>query len=149
MLSKPSNGKISRRCDRGNRSAIAGARGFTLIEIMVVVAIIAILAAIGFPSYQDHVRKSRRAEAQQTLMALAARQQQFLLDTRAYAATLAALNVSVPPAVSAHYALSLEVGSGTVPAFTLTAAPSGDQIKEKCGPLSLTHSGVKAPATCW
>src|SRR5688500_9219375 len=69
--------------------------GFTLIELIVAVAIIGILAAIAYPAYQQQIRKSRRAEAQSFLMAVAARQQQFLLDTRAYAATVAGIGVPV------------------------------------------------------
>ena len=60
-------------------------RGFTLIELMIAVAVVAILAAIGYPSYTEHIRKSRRATAQAALMDLASRQQAYLLDRRAYA----------------------------------------------------------------
>lgn len=126
-----------------------GGRGFTLIELMITVAIIAILAAVVFPSYQQYLLKSRRAEAQSTLMDAASRQQQFMLDTRGYTDTFAALNVTVPASVGTHYTLTLSVGTATVPAFTVTATPQGSQSKDACKPLTLSHTGVKAPAACW
>lgn len=75
-------------------------KGFTLIELMITVAIVGILAAIAYLAYQDQVRKSRRAEAQSVLMNIGTRQQQMLLDTRSYAATAASLSVTVPPQVT-------------------------------------------------
>jgi type IV pilus assembly protein PilE len=125
--------------------------GFTLIELMVAVAIAAILAAIALPSYQEYVRRSTRTEAQAFLMSAAARQQQYLLDTRAYAGTLDAVGVPVPAKVAANYTLTLEVGTALPPTFTLTAAPAGSQAGEKCGTMTLNQSGAKTAATdrCW
>ncbi|HSV54221.1 MAG TPA: type IV pilin protein [Burkholderiaceae bacterium] len=125
--------------------------GFTLIELMVAVAVIGILAAIAYPSYQDQIRKSRRAEAQSTLMSIAGRQQQFLLDTRSYADSVATLNLNVPTSVSPHYTVTITVSAATstLPAFTATAAPIGRQVSDKCATLTVTHSGAKAPTTCW
>jgi type IV pilus assembly protein PilE len=126
-------------------------RGFTLIELMITVAIVAILAAIAYPSYQAQVRKSRRAEAQAHLMALAGRQHQFLVDTRAYAGTLADIGIAAPTNVAAHYTLTLTVPAGNPPSFTLTAAPNGNQASEPCGTLGIDNVGAKTAATsgCW
>jgi type IV pilus assembly protein PilE len=123
--------------------------GFTLIELMIAVAVVAILTTVAYPSYTQHLRKSHRADAQSTLMALASRQQQFLLDTRAYAATVDALNVPVPPNVANHYNVSLALGAGAAPTFTLTAAPRGGQAADRCGTLTLDNTGAKAPNGCW
>lgn len=60
-------------------------RGFTLIEVMIVVAIIALLAAVGFPSYRTHVAKGQRSQGQQFLSDIAQRQEHYLLDRRQYA----------------------------------------------------------------
>ena len=124
-------------------------RGFSLVELMIVVAVVAILAAVGYPSYISHTRKSHRADAQSLLMTAAGRQQQFLLDTRSYGADLAALNVSAPQSLTRFYTVTMTVSAGTVPAFTVTAAPLGAQAADKCGTLALTNNGIKSPAGCW
>lgn len=123
--------------------------GFTLIEVMVTVAIVAIIASIAYPSYLDQVRKSRRAEAQSTLMNIAGRQQQMILDTRSYASTLAALNVTVPSSVLKNYDISLDVGTATIPTFSVLATPLGSQSADSCGPLSVNQAGLKSPSNCW
>ncbi len=125
------------------------AGGFTLIEVMVTVAIVAIIASIAYPSYLDQVRKSRRAEAQSTLMNIAGKQQQMILDTRSYASTIAELNVAVPSSVSKNYTVSLNVGTATVPTFTVLATPLGSQASDSCGPLSVSQAGIKSPSNCW
>ena len=131
----------------------ARARGFTLIEVVITVAIVAILAAVAFPTYRDHVRKSRRAEAQAYLMAVASRQQQFLLDTRAYSPNLATVGVATPANVAAAYDLAVATVTGPPPTFRLTATPKAatDQVHERCGWLAIDQSGAKtaALATCW
>jgi type IV pilus assembly protein PilE len=74
-------------------------RGFTLIELMIVVAIVAILAAVGYPSYRDHIARGQRSQGQQMLSDIAQRQEQFLLDARRYATTMAELRASVPDGI--------------------------------------------------
>ena len=131
----------------------ARARGFTLIEVIIAMAIVAILVAVALPTYRDHMRKSRRAETQAYLMAVASRQQQFLLDTRAYAPSLATVGLAAPANVSAAYDVVVVAVAGPPPTFTLTATPkaSTDQVHERCGTLGIDQSGAKtaAVATCW
>ena len=73
-------------------------QGFTLIEVMITVAIIAVLAAIGYPSYRDHIARGQRSEGQQLLADIAQRQEQFLLDRRQYATAFGGggLNMTLP-----------------------------------------------------
>jgi type IV pilus assembly protein PilE len=133
-------------------------RGFTLIELMITVALVAILTAVALPSYQSHVRKSRRAEAQAFLLSVAARQQQFLLDTRGFATTLTAVGIATPSNVSAAYTVQLcttttpctALAAGAT-AFALIATPDTAQSSEKCGTLSIDQNGTKTAAVsgCW
>lgn len=127
-------------------------RGFTLIELMVAVAIVSILAAVAVPSYQSYLLKGARSEAQSHLMDLALRQGQYLLDNRAYAASVAALNTTTPTSVSAKYTISFTVPAATPPSFTVTATPIGNQAYETCGTLSLNDVGAKTASgtgSCW
>lgn len=135
--------------------------GFTLIELMITVAVVAILAAIALPSYQDYIRKSRRADAQGFLAEVAARQQHFLLDRRAYAesiiaatsATPAGLGLTVPASVASYYTFSIATDNTTSPpSFLVSAAPTGSQSAEACGTLKLDQAGVRTvtgTGTCW
>ena len=129
------------------------ARGFTLIEVMITVAIVAILAAVALPSYREHVRKSRRAEAQAYLMAVASRQQQFLLDTRRYAPDITTIGLAPPANVAATYDVVVATVAGPPPTFRLTATPKAatDQVHERCGWLAIDQSGAKTSAlgNCW
>ena len=123
--------------------------GFTLIEVMVTVAIVGILASIAYPSYLSQIRKSRRAEAQSTLMSVAGKQQQMMLDTRSYADSVASLNMTVASSVSTNYSISLTVTTATVPTFSALATPIGGQAADSCGILSVNQAGVKSPSNCW
>jgi type IV pilus assembly protein PilE len=133
---------------QSRESPRAVVRGFTLIELMVVTAIVAILAAIAYPTYQAQVRKSRRAAAQAFLMDVAGRQHQRMLDVRSYAPDLAALGMTPPPEVSSFYVISVPAAGPL--GFTVSAAPTGAQAKDAaCNPLTITQAGAKAPAACW
>lgn len=124
-------------------------RGFTLIELMVTLVVIAILAAVALPSYQQYILRGHRSAAQAEMMEIASRQQQFLLANRAYAskATLEASGYSLPADVATRYSYDIVVGAGTVPAFTINFTATGGQASD--GNLSLTSEGVKSPAGKW
>lgn len=124
-------------------------KGFTLVELMVTVVIIGILASIVLPSYQDYLRKGRRAAAQAVLMDVAQKQQQYLLDARSYASDLTTLNISVPADVSKYYAITLAVGGGAPPTFTATATPNSGTDQASDPTLTIDNTGAKTPADKW
>lgn len=124
--------------------------GFTLIELMIAVAIVAILAAIAYPSYQQYVLRGNRGAAQGAMMEIASRQQQFLLANRAYAskAELASSGYALPSEVSDHYDYEVTVGTGALPSFEITFTAKGAQ-KNDAEKLTLDSEGVKTPSDKW
>lgn len=124
--------------------------GFSLLELMIALAIIAILAAIGYPSYQDHLRKGRRAAAQAFVLETASRQQQYLLDARAYAVgadAIAALNLSVPTEVASFYTVTIDPAAPTIPpTYTIRAVPIAGSGQDLDGELTLDQAGHKTRA---
>ena len=136
---------------------------FTLIELMIVVAIVGILAAIAYPSYQDSVRKSRREDAKGVLLGLANAMERRFTETNSYCdAAVGGTAVtncgttagdtgtpsiySIPTATATYYTITISAASAS--SYTLSAAPTGT---DTCNTLTLTHTGGKTPTTagCW
>ena len=118
------------------------ARGFSLIELMTVLVIIGVLAAIAYPAYQDYVRRANRSAAQSFMMTIAARQEQYLLTNRSYAATTAALNLTAPTETNGRYTFAINLPTPT--SYTITATVTGNQaVVNKFGNLTLGSDGVK------
>jgi len=163
MMAKPIKGKTY--------------RGFTLMEVLMVVTIIAILATIAYPSYVKQMRKSKRAVAKSILLDTANRQEQYFFDNRAYADAMNKLTgytssasttilfdkSSTPTTVSADalYAVSVAAvdgaACGAAPCFKLQAVPQNDQANDPCGTFTITSSNARdvsnttsTPASqCW
>lgn len=125
--------------------------GFTLIELMVVVAIIGILMAIAYPSYQEYVLRGNRSEGQAFLNDAAARQERYYAQNNTYADTVAKLGYANNNSSNTKYTLNISNASATT--YTLTATPA--RTDSKCGNLSLNQAGTKGEtgsgtlADCW
>lgn len=123
--------------------------GFTLIELMMVLVIVAVLLLVALPGYQEQVRRGHRAAAQAEMLDIANRQQQFFLSNRTYAdyATLVGNGYSLPGDVTAHYTPTIALGAGVVPSYTMTFTAIGSQAAD--GNLTINSEGVKTPANKW
>ena len=124
------------------------ASGFTLVELMVTVAIVAILLSIAVPSYAQFMKQSRRGEAESALMDIAQREQTYLLDQRAYATSLAALNTTVSVDVTTFYTVTFATGAAP-PTFTITATPKAGTSQVGDPTLTIDNTGAKTPANVW
>ena len=118
--------------------------GFTLIELMIVVVIVSILAAIAYPTFIDQIRKSRRADAKADLQALALSQEKWRANHPAYTETLSDLNFT-STSTEGYYTLSLLDLTPTAIQmnFVGIAAPvtGSDQAKDKCGSFAISSNG--------
>ncbi len=124
-------------------------RGFTVIEILIAIVIVAILAAIALPAYTSQLRKSSRAEAQSVLTTAAGNEQQYLLNRRAYASSLRDLSVAVPADLNGKYTFTVAATVGPPPTFTLTATAIGAQANDACPTLVIDNAGNRTPPACW
>lgn len=134
-------------------------RGFTLIELMVVVIVIAVLAAIALPSYLRQVRKSRRSDAIATMNTVVLNQERWRTNCPSYAtafgngsyASCTTTDFMATP-TSSYYSFSISGASAT--GYTVTATPLGSQAKDQqfgtpCTSLSITNGTTQSPSACF
>ena len=149
---------------RSNSTRTHRTKGFTLVELMIAVAIVGILAAVAYPAYLQSIRKSRRADAKTALLDLAARQERYssvnnvytnVPSQLGYVATGDAYPVNIVSSGQANYQLSVTVGAPAT-TYTATATPIGGQSLDGCGTYSISSLGVQsntgntvATADCW
>ena len=133
-------------------------KGFTLIEVMIVVAILGIISAIAIPSYSEYVKKGKRADAKVELLRIAQLQESYFVQNLSYAKdfTIGAGGLGLGASVKSdqeEYTMTIlttpagcngVAGANACTAYTVTAAGYGAQASDKCGDFTLTNTGVKA-----
>lgn len=127
-------------------------RGFTLLELMIVVVIIAILATFAVPAYQRNAQRARRADAKELLMRVASAQERYYTNFNRYATSpltaATSLGLATLTSERGYYTIDSANGAtGDTQSYVLTATPvpAGPQAGDKCGALSINNAGVKTP----
>lgn len=135
------------------KSASVRLSGFTLLELMIVVAIVAILMAIAIPSYQKYILRGHRTDATRALQDLASREENYYFSNSTYPASFNSLGAT-NTTLSGFYLITIPASSATN--YKITATPLNNQLKDTtCGALSLDHagnqtvSGTGSAVTCW
>ena len=130
-------------------------KGFTLIELMIVVAIVGILAAIAYPSYQQHVLRSWRSTASGCVLALAQSMERQFTANMTYLAAVPANGCTAENGMAARYNIGL-AAAATANTYTIQAVPQGAQVSDTlCGTLSINQIGTRAETgtgtvqQCW
>jgi len=128
--------------------ARADSHGFTLIELMIVAAVIAVLASIAYPSYTRYVLRAKRADAKQQLLQAAQWSERYMTANGRYPPETVDLPAGLqrsPPSGAASYRIGY--ASRTATTYVLQAVPQGASTADDCGTLSINHQGAKLSNT--
>lgn len=136
-------------------AALRRRRGFTLVEVMIAVAVIGILTAVALPSYRQHVANSRRADARAAILSLAQLMERWYTERGTYVgATVGASGIYPSASPQGYYTMSISAQDATT--FTISAAPAGAQTGDACGSYTYTQAGTRGVsggsrtvAQCW
>jgi type IV pilus assembly protein PilE len=128
-------------------------RGFSLIELMIVVSILAIAIAIGYPSYRNQVMKSNRSDGKIFALEIADREERHYSDQNTYTTTITDLNFDNAISPEGHYTAAITddpTGDITI-SYEVTVTPRGPQTDDTCQSMSIDSQGTKSstPAGCW
>jgi type IV pilus assembly protein PilE len=126
--------------------------GVTLIELLIVVAILGILAAVAVPSYQNYLAEARRTEAEAVLVESTQVLERYYTEQNTYVGSSLPYAEAPKDGTTKYYDISFGTGP-TATSYTIRAVPKGAMLNDSCGTLTLTHTGVKGSAgtvdTCW
>ncbi len=121
------------------------AKGFTLLELMIVVVIVAALAALAIPAYGRYAFRAHRVDGQELLLRIANAQERYYSTTNAYG-SLADVGYDDPSSEKGYYIASIAIPAGSASqAYVATATPVGGQAQDVCGPLTIDNAGNKTP----
>lgn len=131
-----------------NRLKGSNRKGFTIVELMIALIVVAILVALAYPSYTQYVRKAKRGEAQQLLMNWSVNQEIYRSNNPTYAN-----KTQMAPPSHEHYGFDT-VGTPDASSYELEAQASGDQANdtedgESCASMTIDQNGAKEPIACW
>jgi len=131
-------------------------RGMTLVELLIVVAIVAILASVALPSWNSQVQKARRSDARNSLLIVQVEQEKYRADNGSYASDMSALGLSSYNSTSRDY-YNVSIVSSSATAFVASAVPNttGGQNGDSCGTFAINQAGPYETidyadmANCW
>ena len=126
------------------------ASGFSLVELMIVIVIVAVLMGVALPAYRVQVIRGHRAAAKAEILEIAVRQEQYLLANRSYTDDESKISYSLPPEVLSRYSFDISTtSSSAVPKFTITFTPRPGGGQDDDYTLVLTSAGEKTPGEAW
>ncbi|MDD5297930.1 MAG: type IV pilin protein [Rhodocyclaceae bacterium] len=136
---------------------MTSSNGFSLIELLIAVVIVAILTAIALPSYQNYILQSHRTEAINAVLDLASREARYYTTNNSYSASMLTLGYSsdptpLPNATDHYYDLSISSANGS--SFSVQAVPVGNQVSDSCGTYTYSDLGIRGVSSgsltsCW